>query len=142
MGSEFVRPLELLVVRPGLEPCDCTADCGNNPALHRTERPCAAYVQTEVNRWQRRHEENQRKRFMEHYMETFTQPKITGYRQLSEAEAALMNEIKEHGVKLGELVEKLRAQEGLDQRWISIGATDLQTGLMGLTRGVAQPTSF
>lgn len=27
-------------------------------------------------------------------METFTQPKITGYRQLSEAEAALMNEGK------------------------------------------------
>ena len=27
-------------------------------------------------------------------METFTQPKITGYRQLSEAEVALMNEGK------------------------------------------------
>ena len=30
----------------------------------------------------------------------------------------------------------------LDQRWVSIGATDLQTGLMALTRGVAQPTTF
>lgn len=28
-------------------------------------------------------------------METMTQPKITGYRQLSEEEAALMNEIKD-----------------------------------------------
>ena len=46
------------------------------------------------------------------------------------------------GVKLGELVAKLRAIEGLDQRWVSIGATDLQTGLMALTRGVAQPTTF
>ena len=73
-------------------------------------------------------------------METFVQPKITGYRQLNEAEAALMNEIKAEGVKLGELVAKLRATEGLDQRWVSIGATDLQTGLMALTRGVAQPT--
>ena len=62
-------------------------------------------------------------------METFVQPKITGYRQLNEAEAALMNEIKAEGVKLGELVAKLRA-------------TDLQTGLMALTRGVAQPTTF
>lgn len=75
-------------------------------------------------------------------METFTQPKITGYRQLSEAEAALMNEIKAHGIELGELVKKLRSTEGLDQRWVSLGATDLQTGLMALTRGVAQPTSF
>ncbi len=75
-------------------------------------------------------------------METFAQPKITGYRQLNEAEAALMNEIKAEGVKLGELVAKLRATEGLDQRWVSIGATDLQTGLMALTRGVAQPTTF
>ena len=75
-------------------------------------------------------------------METMIQPKITGYRQLNEAEAALMNEIKAEGVKLGELVAKLRATDGLDQRWVSIGATDLQTGLMALTRGVAQPTTF
>ncbi|WP_439955040.1 Acb2/Tad1 domain-containing protein [Klebsiella pneumoniae] len=45
-------------------------------------------------------------------------------------------------MQLGELVQKLRATEGLDQRWVSIGATDLQTGLMALTRGVAQPTTF
>ena len=75
-------------------------------------------------------------------METFVQPKITGYRQLNEAEATLMNEIKARGVELGQLVEKLRATTGLDQRWVSIGATDLQTGLMALTRGVAQPTTF
>ncbi|MCX7071199.1 MAG: hypothetical protein NTW01_09425 [Gammaproteobacteria bacterium] len=75
-------------------------------------------------------------------METITQPKITGYRQLNEAEAALMNEIKARGVELGELVNKLRTTAGLDQRWISIGSTDLQTGLMALVRGVAQPTTF
>lgn len=33
-------------------------------------------------------------------MDTFTQPKITGYRQLNEAEAALMNEIKAAGQQL------------------------------------------
>lgn len=75
-------------------------------------------------------------------METFEQPKITGYRQLTEEEAALMNEIKAHGVALGELVDKLRGTESLDQRWVSVGATDLQTGLMALTRGVARPTTF
>lgn len=68
--------------------------------------------------------------------------KIKGYRDLSQAEIDLMNEIKSKGAELGELVAKLRATDGLDQRWVSIGATDLQTGLMALTRGVAQPTSF
>lgn len=74
---------------------------------------------------------------------------ITGYRTLSEAEIALMNEIKAQGVVLGDLVFRLRTHSGadgsqppLDQRWISIGATHLQEGLMALTRGVAQPTTF
>jgi hypothetical protein len=67
---------------------------------------------------------------------------IKGYRELTQQEIDAMNEIKVKGAELGALVEKLRAQEGLDQRWISIGATDLQKGLMALTRGVAQPTFF
>ena len=67
---------------------------------------------------------------------------IKGYRELSEEEIALMNEIKQKGAELGELVEKLRANEKLDQRWVSVGATDLQKGLMGLTRSVAQPSFF
>lgn len=75
-------------------------------------------------------------------METIEQPKITGYRQLTEQEAALMNTIKAEGERLGGLVAMLRGVEGLDQRWISIGATDLQTGLMALTRSVARPTTF
>jgi len=48
---------------------------------------------------------------------------IKGYRDLSQEEIDLMNEIKAKGAELGELVEKLRAQSTLDQRWISIGAT-------------------
>jgi hypothetical protein len=68
--------------------------------------------------------------------------KITGYRDLTQAEIDLMNEIKAHGEKLGLLVGQLRAQADLDQRWVSIGATHLQEGLMALTRGVARPTTF
>ncbi len=67
---------------------------------------------------------------------------IKGYRELSQVEIDLMNEIKTKGAELGELVSKLRNTEGLDQRWVSIGATDFQTGLMALTRSVAQPTFF
>lgn len=83
---------------------------------------------------------------------------ITGYRQLSEEEIALMNEGKALAEACGVYVEKLRnyipqnmeGPEGLvikpgaalDQRWVSIGATDLQRGFMALMRGIAKPTSF
>lgn len=68
--------------------------------------------------------------------------KIKGYRELSQEEIDLMNEIKTIGVALGELVGKLRKNDDLDQRWVSIGATDMQTGLMALTRSVAKPEFF
>lgn len=67
---------------------------------------------------------------------------IKGYRELNESEIAAMNEVKQQGVALGELVAKLKATVGLDQRWVSIGATDLQTGLMALKLAIAQPTFF
>lgn len=68
---------------------------------------------------------------------------IKGYRELSEQEIALMNEIKQKASEVGELVDKLRnAGTMLDQRWVSIGTTDLQTGRMALVRAVAQPTTF
>lgn len=75
-------------------------------------------------------------------METFEQPKITGYRQLNEGEVVLMNECKDLARICGSLVEALRTNPKLDQRWISIGATDLQTGFMALVRSIAQPTTF
>jgi len=68
--------------------------------------------------------------------------KISGYRELSQTEIDLMNKIKAKGVELGELVAELQAASTVDQRWVSIGKTDLQTGLMALTRAVAQPTTF
>lgn len=75
-------------------------------------------------------------------METFEQPKITGYRQLNEQEVELMNEIKAEGVRLGSLINKLYGTPGVDGRWVSVGCTDLQKGLMSLTRSVARPTTF
>lgn len=67
---------------------------------------------------------------------------IKGYRELSQADIDLMNEIKKMGVTIGALVDRLKANQALDQRWVAIGTTDLQKGLMGLTRAVAQPTFF
>ena len=75
-------------------------------------------------------------------METFTQPKIVGYRQLNETEAAAMNEVKALAAQCGDLVARLSADGTLDHRWIAIGRTELQQGFMALTRAIAQPTTF
>lgn len=69
-------------------------------------------------------------------------PKVKGYRQLTDAEIQLMNKVKAKGAEIGELVAELKDMDGLDQRWISTGATDIQKGLMAVTRGIAQPDSF
>lgn len=82
-----------------------------------------------------------------------TDQKITGYRQLTEEELALINEGKELAEQCGAYIAKLQghpcvtepvftARAKLDQYWISIGATDLQRGFMAITRGIAQPTTF
>jgi hypothetical protein len=77
--------------------------------------------------------------------------KIAGYRELSAEEIGLMNEAKALAEQCGAFIEKLREypnspQPGtipaLDQRWISIGATDLQRGFMAVIRGIAQPLTF
>ena len=89
----------------------------------------------------------------------FIQPKITSYRQLSPEEVALMNEGKALAEQCGEYIARLRkcpsahplghnapTEPGqlptLDQRWVSIGATDIQRGFMAVIRGIAQPTTF
>lgn len=68
--------------------------------------------------------------------------KITGYRELGEQEIANMNRVKEMGEQLGLLLSNLEAQNGIDLRWTSIARTDLQKGIMSLTRAIARPESF
>lgn len=68
--------------------------------------------------------------------------KIHGYRELTQDEINLMNTIKVKGAELGVLIDALKDTPGLDRRWVAIGETHLQQGLMALTRAVAQPTFF
>jgi hypothetical protein len=68
--------------------------------------------------------------------------KIKGYRELSQGEIDMMNRVKELGVQLGDLVDFLQNATDTDKRWVAIGKTDLQQGLMALTRSIAQPTFF
>ena len=78
---------------------------------------------------------------------------IKGYRDLSQDEIDLMNEIKAKGEEVGALCQKLhdrglgqrlhdRGLGSIDQRWVGIGKTHLQQGIMALVRAVAQPTTF
>ena len=68
---------------------------------------------------------------------------IKGYRELNEAEIAAMNEVKMKGKELGDLISKMEETSlDLDKRWIAIGKTHLQQGLMALTRAIAKPEFF
>jgi hypothetical protein len=68
--------------------------------------------------------------------------KIEGYRELNEEEIALMNMIKSTGKAMQVIISQLQNTQDIDQRWVSIGQTELQKGLMALTRAVARPTTF
>lgn len=72
--------------------------------------------------------------------------KIKGYRELTQEEIDLMNEIKELGEEVGLMVRRLNGEPGgptnADQRWVEIGKTHLQQGFMALTRSIAKPESF
>ena len=81
--------------------------------------------------------------------------KIKGYRELTQGEIDLMNKIKEFGpqfkalaTEINDMNTALKAELGLDfsesepYRWTAIGCTDIQQGLMALTRAVAKPDFF
>jgi hypothetical protein len=77
---------------------------------------------------------------------------ITGYRHLNADEIALMNEAKELGQRIGAFIDKLddlpqavHPNDGgpaVDRRWLAIGRTKMQTGLMAVIRSIARPTTF
>lgn len=83
--------------------------------------------------------------------------KINGYRELSQEEIDLMNEVKQLGVtaesvlvKIQNHVMKQYADDSNEERlysadpleWLERGTHELQTALMKITRAVAQPTTF
>lgn len=92
-------------------------------------------------------------------VDTFIQPKITGYRQLNADEATMMNEAKALGAAAEELVARLRRyhhvqrdeatsvaeSQRLDNaepgRWLAMGRTSIQVGIMQIVRSIAQPAS-
>lgn len=67
---------------------------------------------------------------------------IKGYRDLTQAEIDAMNECKTVAVMVGEFCTKISKVDGVDQRWVAIGKTDLQKGFMAIIRGIARPETF
>ena len=67
---------------------------------------------------------------------------IKGYRDLSQEEIDEMNAIKDLGIKLGEAISRLENMNDIDRRWLAIGKTDLQKGIMATIRAIAKPETF
>lgn len=67
---------------------------------------------------------------------------ITGYRELDKGDIALMNEMKAAMNAYGAILDRLRNDTRIDQRWLAIARTDAQTSCMAACRAVAQPGGF
>lgn len=72
--------------------------------------------------------------------------KIAGYRELSQQEIDLMNECKAVEATCASLIDKLQNydpaspdERPLDQRFVALAKTSIQTGFMYAVRSVAQP---
>ena len=61
---------------------------------------------------------------------------------LTDDQADLVTEITRMGRGMGDMIAELMATPDLDKRWVSIGATHLQQGVMALERAVIKPTKF
>lgn len=69
-------------------------------------------------------------------------PPVTGYRQLTAEECALMNEAKAAVNAYGAVLDKLAEHPDTDKRWLAIAKTDAQTSCMAACRAITRPTSF
>lgn len=66
--------------------------------------------------------------------------KISGYRDLSEAEIDAMNTVKSAESDIGALWSQIGADvTDVDRRWLAIAKTHFQEGFSALVRAVARP---
>jgi hypothetical protein len=68
--------------------------------------------------------------------------RIKGYRKMTEEELAIFNEGKQLGNLIGDFVGRLEHMPDTDKRWVAIGKTNLQQGIMAVLRGISRPESF
>lgn len=65
--------------------------------------------------------------------------KISGYRDLSQAEIGLMNEVKAFEAKWNGLVDRLRATADIDQRNAALAVTAGEDAFMRAIRAITRP---
>lgn len=65
--------------------------------------------------------------------------KITGYRDLSQSEIDLMNEVKDFEARWNGLVDRLRGNAALDQRNVALAVTAGEDAFMRAVRAIARP---
>lgn len=69
-------------------------------------------------------------------------PPIIGYRDLTEAEIQLVNQLKMMAQQVGVMVKATWEIDGVDERWVRLGTDNIQTGFMQVIRGITKPESF
>lgn len=67
--------------------------------------------------------------------------KISGYRDLSQEEIDLMNQIKAQEKAIAEVFKKVMALPDTDKRSAALGRTSLEQGFMWMVRSVAKPNT-
>jgi hypothetical protein len=67
------------------------------------------------------------------------QTPIAGRRELSEAESAIINEIKAEEKRLGQMWRVAAHANTVDHRWMSIAKTHFEEGFSAFVRAVARP---
>lgn len=65
--------------------------------------------------------------------------KISGYRDLSQAEIDAMNSVKALEAKFNSMIDHLKAIPGIDQRNVALAATHGEDAFMRAVRAIAQP---
>ena len=91
----------------------------------------------------KRQEEEKRKRGISTMDEAVGEikPKTTDYR-LSPDQLACLDSISVAGKDLEKLVEKVSFSYHTNEMWLELGKTELQKGLMFLSRAVIDPKTF
>lgn len=64
---------------------------------------------------------------------------ITGYRQLSEDEQKIVNEIKQTEIYVANVWKATFDVDGVDKRWANIAKTHFQEGFSALVRSITKP---
>lgn len=67
--------------------------------------------------------------------------KITGYRDLTQDEIDLVNQVKELEEQAAKIIDRITLRRQTSQRWLNIGRTDIQKGLMAVIRAITTPAS-